>query len=421
MMHDRGGLTLKTGDIGKMNVLRQQVLLPGEVINTSIKGSVKLESLRERDSLRIHAHIAAFLTPIRWLWSDWPTYLREGPEGNLSIPMTATQNLHRFGIGAHSGEGATNVPSYFVEAPARIYNEWYKWPEDPDVSPSDGWPCVPLQKAWNRARYNATPSAMEDYIFDPSAALDVRQLAEVQARFRSAMERDVLSYNRYIELVQEMFNADGSREVDQVPMMVDQTDVGVDPRDVPAMDGASLGQWQSLFDFNVDHQIKGITAPEHSVLTYILVIRFAPIMEMRHPLASDFASWAENVGDPEILQAMPPQPVTRNQFVARTGTDVDLGYLPAGWQWRAGHDVIGQRIDERNSFPYMLAPTNPQNAKDASRIKDAFRSQSLGDYVVDLYFDEKSKSPISDALESYFSGMDGRGSSAEFPKQGKML
>ena len=30
--YDRGGFVLKTGKIGRMNVLRQQILLPGEVL-----------------------------------------------------------------------------------------------------------------------------------------------------------------------------------------------------------------------------------------------------------------------------------------------------------------------------------------------------------------------------------------------------
>jgi len=53
MMYDRGGQTLKTGKIGRVNCIRQQMCLPGETIDISMKGSVKLESLRERDSMRI--------------------------------------------------------------------------------------------------------------------------------------------------------------------------------------------------------------------------------------------------------------------------------------------------------------------------------------------------------------------------------
>ena len=221
-------------------------------------------------------------------------------------------------------------------------------------------------------------------------------------------------------LLSEMFNADGSREVDQVPKMIDQVEVGVRPRELAATDGASLGQWQSLFDFEIDHQVPGVVCPEHCVLTYMLTVRFAPVIEGRHPLANPNLSWEEYVGDPEMLAAM--QPVELHRYdVSATESATSLGFLPAGWQWRAGHDVVGERVDVRDSFPYMTGPTTQENAKDATRIKSAFRSQSLGDYMVDVYCHERSRSPIHGALESYFSGMTGEGSKAQFPKQGKML
>ncbi len=280
---------------------------------------------------------------------------------------------------------------------------------------------MPLQSAWNRCRYNIDPDDSADYTVSTAGSdFDVRDLAEVQAKFRSGMERDVLSYNRYMELIKEMFNADGSREVDQVPMMIDQTDIGVNPRELPATDAAGLGEWQSIYDFGVDHRIKGITAPEHCVLTYILTIRFAPVIESRNPLSVEDLSWVDYVGDPEILKATKPQDV-RIKDVATNSLATSLGYLPAGWRWRMGFDVVGERIDQADSFPMMEIPSTQAEAKDATRVKNAFRSSALGDYLCDLHFSEQSKNRQGSALESYFSGMKGSGSDAALPKQGKMV
>jgi len=420
MKYDRGGQTLKTGKIGRVNCIRQQMCLPGETIDISMKGSVKLESLRERDSLRINAHLAVFATPIRWLWDGWPTYLKEGPAGATAPPTSSASNFWSYGVGSWGLN--SDIADFWVDSVLKVYNEWYKWPEDADATSwnQDGNIAVPLQHVWNRARYDATPGDTADYTLASATDFDVRDLAALQSRFKSSMERDVLSYNRYMELVREMYGADGSREVDKVPRMVDQIEVGVRPREMPATDGASFGQWQSIFDFDIDHQLKNVVCPEHCILTYMLTIRFAPVIEGKGPLSILQPSWAEQVGDPEMLSSMMPQPLELQQVVMGTST-TQLGYVPAGWQWRSGHDVIGERIDSRDSFPYMEEPTSQANAKDATRIKPAFRSQSLGDYVVDLYVSERSRSPIDGALESYFSGMGGSGSKAEFPKQGKML
>lgn len=417
----RGGQTLKTGKIGHVNCLRQQMLHPGEVMNTTISGQVRLESLRERDSLRINAHLATFITPIRWLWSDWPQYLKEGPGTALTPPTIQGQDLHTLGIGAYSGSPVT-AQRFWEQAYLRVYNEWYKWPEDPDATAVavDGNKAVPLQHTWNRCRYTAEPADGADYSVPSATDFDVRTLAEIEARFRSGMDREVMSYNRYMEMLDHMYGADGSREVDQVPIMVDQTEVGVNPRDVPATDAAGLGEWQSLFDFRVDHRIRGISFPEHCIVTYMMTIRFAPLIEGRHPLATDQLNYWEQVLDVDVVTNARPQNVTLQELDASNST-TDMGYLPSGWQWRAQHDVIGQRIDSRDSFPYMLNPTTQTNAKDASRIKQAFRSQSLGDYLADLWFDEQCRGIIGTAKESYMSGMEGSGDHAEFPDQGKML
>jgi hypothetical protein len=424
----RGGLTLKTGKIGRCNVLRQQIMMPGERMNVNISGSVRLEALRERDVMRINAHLGVFMTPLRWLWSDFPTYLKEGPDTAQSPPSTTEANFSKYGIGARdSGLGAQQLFKPWMDAPLRCYNEWYKFPEDPDVTTwdDDGEKAVPLSKAWSRCRYTVDPDASADYTVSSATNFDVRELAKTQAKFRSAMKRDILSYNRWIELIKETYNGDGSREVDQVPIMLDQVEVGVNPRELPASDGASLGQWQSLYDFNVNHSIRGITAPEHCIITYILTVRFGSIIESVHPLARDGADWHTLTADPEYISAAEPVEV-QVKDVAANNSATSLGYLPAGWQWRSDSDVLGYRIDDLESFPYMEFPTTQANAKDATRIKNAFRSSRLGDYLVDVYFQEESNQPIGTSMDSYFSGMldDVKGkyqSNDEFPKGGKML
>ena len=425
----RGGLTLKTGKIGRVNCLRQQLMMPGERMNISLNGKIRLESLRERDVMRINAHLGVFMTPLRWLVSNYPTYLKEGPDTTETIPVVSGEdNWSKYGIGSYKSPATASFYQFWKDAYQRVFSEWYKWPEDADPSGTpndDGHKAVPLSKVWSRCRYNATPVDTDDYQVSSATTFDVRELAEKQARFRSAMKRDVLSYNRWIELLDKEYNADGSREVDQVPIMLDQVDVGVNPREIPATDGASLGQWQSLFDFGVNHQIRGVVAPEHCVITYMLTIRFASVIEGCHPLATNRLDWYEFTANPEYLSAARPVEVQRRDY-DQSASATSMGFLPAGWQWRSDHDVIGARVDTRQSFPYSQTPTTQAEAKDATRIKDAFRSQALGDYLVDVFISEDSYQPIGNAMDSYFSGMldeakNESSSNDEFPSGGKML
>jgi hypothetical protein len=425
MTEKRGGHTLKTGKIGRCNVLRQSMLAPGENMSVSLNGTVKLESLRERDSMRIHAHLATFMTPVRWLWSGWPDMIKAGPAGVSRPPTLDVTNLSSLGVGGGTVETALPIQQYWRDAPVRIYNEWYKWPENADISTwvDDGPNAVPLSNSWSRCRYSYGPSDTSDYDVASATAFDVRNLAYQQGRFKAAMDREVLSYNRYMELMKMMYDADGSREVDQVPIMVDQTEVGVNPREIPATDGASLGQWQSIFDFGVNHTIRGVSFPEHVIVTYMLVVRFASITERRAPLANPDLSYESLIQDNEILKVKgQTQAYAKDFFLTSDATS--FGYLPAGWMWRDGFDVIGDRIDARDTFPYMTVPTTQEQAKQASRINPAFRSQALGDYVADIYFNEDVYSPIGTALETYYAGSNshaGGRNRDEYPHSGKML
>jgi len=420
----RGGLTLKSGKIGRVNCLRQQILMPGERMNVNINGKVRLETLRERDVFRINAHLATFMTPLRWIEPNWVDYVKTN--GNAAIASVQSADLAKYGIGSYNSAIITaGCHKFWQDSLLRIYNEWYKWPENADSTTwnDDGEIAVPLSKNWSRCRFEATPSEgiIQQTLTDQ---FDIRDLAETQAKFRSAMKREVLSFNRWMELVKQTWKGDGSREVDQVPIMLDQTEVGVNPRDMPATDGASLGQWQSVYDFGVDHQIKGITAPEHCIISTMLVVRFASITEGKHPLSQTIVP-QDLIADPEYLASERPQAVDVGD-VFMTDSSASIGYLPAGWQWRSDHDVIGPRIDTADSFPYMNAPTTQAECKDATRVKDAFRSQRLGDYVVDVFFKEDSTQPMGTAMDSYMSGMVGHtknigNSSDEFPHGGKQL
>jgi hypothetical protein len=405
------------------------MLMPGERMNVSLSGSVRLESLRERDVMRINANLATFMTPLRWVWPEFPDYVKEGPD-TVITPATVTSKASwdPLGIGSNTALLGKHY-KYFEDSYLRCVNEWYKWPENADHLAADigdhGVKAVPLSKAWNRCRFDSSPAALADSEVGSAATFDVRDLAETQAKFRSAMKRDVLSYNRWMELVKETWKGNGSREVDQVPILLDQVEVGVNPREIAATDGASLGQWQSLFDFSVNHNIKGIVAPEHCILTTLLVVRFASTIEGVMPLANDKLDWFELTADPEYLSSARPQAVQIGDIIGQVNA-TELGYLPAGWQWRADHDVIGRSLGIRDSFPYMQIPTTQAEAKDATRVKSAFRSQALDDYVVDVFFRENSTQPIGDSMDSYMSGMmdetrpNPGGKNEEFPSGGKM-
>jgi hypothetical protein len=420
----RGGQTLKEGYIGRNNILRQQILMPGERMDVRMKGKVRMETLRERDAMRIHATLNTFIQPCRWLDGNWVDYIKN-QTGTPAPAFTGRTDLANLGIGGTTSPGRDTLDIY-EKGPIQIHNMWFKWPEDADITvwPSNGSKAVPLSSAWNRARYTNAADTSYD-VASATSDMHITDLAEAQAEFRSLTKKN-LTFGRWQEYMQLTWNADGSREVDKVPILIDSTEVGVNPREVPATDGASLGQWQSIYDFDIDHSINQIIAPEHMLVTYILTVRFSPMVEGLMPLANNLCQPWEHAANPEYIESYPPQQVQSNQVLADTTGSFTLGYLPAGWQWRCEHDVIGNLVETKNTFAYMNVPTTQAEAKDATRVKSAFRSSALGDYYTDVYFTENCYQPIGTARDSYFAGMLDHtkhigNSNDEFPFGGKML
>ena len=402
---DRGGMVFDTAKIGKLKILRQDVVLPGETVSSRIEGQVRLESLRERDAARINARIDRFMTPIRWLWSDYAQYIKDGPEAAQTNTLV-TVKLSDYGLG--SGQSA-QVPAFFRDAILRVYNEHYKWPEATDATAAAiaaGLDAVPLPMPWNRLR-DSNLSDTDDYQFGAtvssgSAAVDIRDLEETMARFRRAIDDEYLSFDRWKSLLQERYGTNGSSEIDQVPLHVGSTEGHVSPRSLPAMDGPSLGSWQSLYDFNVNHMFEPFSANEHMVMTDVLLVRYASITEDDcNYLAVGYrdGGWKLFSGDPGIMGSQRLEPVSDRELNGSGGTTV-RGYLPFGWQYRTRWNQIGEKIDSRNSFPLYRdsvtsgGGTSNARRRNATGVSNAFTSTSFDDMVIELYYDTESHMPL---------------------------
>lgn len=411
---NRGGLVFDTGKIGRLKILRQDLIAPGETVKSRIDGQVRLESLRERDSSRINARFDRFFTPVRWLWSDYAAWLRAGPEASQSVE-TVNEPYGNYGLGSHAVDGATNqflnnrVPKVFKDAVLRIYNEHYKWPEDSDATAvsHDGLKAMPLPMPWNRMRDDNITDA-DDYTLGASvassvASIDIRQLHQVYKRFERAIDDEFLSFGRWKEYLDERYGTRGSSEIDQVPLHTDDFDLTVRPDSIPAMDGPSRGQWQALYDFGMDVRTKPFSANEHFIMTDILLVRYAPITEEDvNYLAAAMVNlsgaplWKLVSGDPGIMAGEPLTPVnTRLLKGTPTGSNTTEGYLPHGWQWRTKWNQIGIDIDRRDSFPLMTGPGDAK--RDATAVQDAFTSQAFEDFVIDINYETTSRLPFMPA------------------------
>ncbi len=432
MKNNRGGKSLCAGDIGRFKVLRQHLMLPGETLRPSVQGNVRLSGLRQQTSVYLHAQIEAFAAPLRWFFSGFPDYLKEGVKTVTTIPiLTGTDwtanpnNTSQMGIGRVTHD----VAKWFAQMPISVWNEWYRWPEDAKVSVStppiaffdtQGKPVVNLSSALTRLHDAPSFDATTETDVPSATVLDVRDLARFQARFHQAAVTDWTSQERYNAFMKDVYGASGNNEVDQVPIRLKRgANLGVSPRDMYATDGPSLGELMSINNFQVNHKWDSFQATEHMIVCYVMVLRFAPIADTgvsphAYPTVFDYATMQ---GDPVIMGAERPVAVTVRELASGDGTAI--GFLPHGWQWREGFNHIDEVVNTKQNFPLLTVATQTAAGfRDASKILAAFRSTALRHYFTDLDFNCSIQSRVPSAGKSIVAGSGRSGPKGNHPTGG---
>ena len=410
MNWELGGEIKTTGRIGYMNVIRQEWMLPGTFCNPTINGFARLSPMREQRTSKIHAHLEAFITPVRWLWTDFPKYLVQGKDTTLT-PPTETIKPDTYGLGSYND---VSVYKWFKDAPLRVYNEYVKWPENSDITALNlsNEVAVALPAYYTRLQTHDHLTG-DHYELETKASgsrekFDIRDLNKQMARFRNEVPRDWIVHERYNALVKEAYGARGNNEVDKVPFSFAPKGSMLSGRNQWATDGDNLGGLASIHDFDIKHHFGQIHVSEHSVLTFILIVRFPSVAngEVNPVAVAHGKEWEDIVGDAGILANRPPVAVTKQELDGQS-TTTHFGYLPSGWQYRAKWSNIGKQIHERSTFPLLEgigASTGASRLRDANRILDCFRSDALDHYLVDAEFNLNASSDIGDPKASLFAG-----------------
>ena len=418
-IYDRSGRNLSSLKLGRVKCLRQEILHPGERLDSRVSGRVRLAALREQESLPVHVHLEAFLTPLRWLDDDWTDYLTEGPGTSTSLNTSVwTQtDFNCVGVGANAGD--TQIWDVWRNNYDRVYNEYFKWPEDADsaiaTANSDahkfGLLAVNLPSWWTRFNAGDGVSDSERELVTSASGsrekFDIRDLSELMARFRHETTQDWLSSGRYREFLQAAWDAAGVREVDEVPLTLGYSAGVMSAQNLWATDSDGLGAIAGVYEFDVDHSFGRVSSPEHSILSYFIVVRALPVIEgQSHPhLTMDDRGWAEITGHPQLLASQRPRRWNWDNVLNERGTAHVLGYAPAGQEWRVGWDVVDDVISDRNSFLTMREALGFDSWKyHPANMDSAFRSTSLGHALCHLFFNQRSHSLIPAPFSSIMTG-----------------
>lgn len=428
-MDNRGGDNISLGDVGRMACLRQVILYPGEKLTGRVKGHVKLSVLRQQTQASIDARIECFAAPLRWYWSGWPTYVKAGVSGAVTIPtLTWADKTESTGLGLGSIGATTPFSKWFAQHPINVFNRWYKWPEDSDHSISSplssffgqhGQPLVNLPSAPTRI-HDAQVMDTTEFEVQSSTKFDVRVLAQVQSRLNEASKSDWSSMERYQSFMKDQYNAPGSPEVDLVPTRIGGgAKLSVKGSSLYATDGANLGEIAAKHDFEIDNEWDDFYAKEHMIICYIMSIRFQPLFARNvHPMAYPIdMTVAEALGNPDQMAMEPPTAVKSRQI--ENGDSTVIGFLPANWKMREGYFHASEHAIQKLNFPIVIpTPLTAAGFRDATKVGHAFATAELRHWHARLKFQCNVQSMVPSAGQSIVAGAKGKGPRGNHPDGG---
>ena len=417
--YNRNGISVSTLRLGHVKCIRQEILHPNEQLDCSVRGTVRLGAFREQHTIPIHVHLEAYTTPIRWLDDNWESYVTGGVDGGVSLTTQAIGN--DTGASAYMGIGSIINNTIWAVWPRnylRVYNEYYKWPEDADatdpVAQTEfaryGLRAVNLPSLWTRWISHDGISD-DDLHLDTVAGVGSREkfslqaLAEASARLRVEMSDEYFASDRYREFIESQWNAAGSHEADQVPFSVGMEAGVMGAKNLWATDESGLGAIAAIHEFEVAHDFGVVTCPEHCLLSYFLVVRALPVIEdQANPFATlTDLNYAELTANPALLASERPKEWKERQIVPIQNSATALGYAPAGHMWRLGWNDIGPDVANRNSF--LTYDDTLLNAwKYHDDMDRAFRSTQLAHALYAFEFSQQSLSQVPLPGASIMSG-----------------
>ena len=411
--YDRSGGNLTALKLGYVRCLRQEWLTAGEVYNGNLSGHLDMASLREPISTDVRCDLFVAWTPLRFLWDGWIDYLREGMDTNRTIPTMDGTNVCGPALGI--GEQKQQFRTLFRDNYLKVYNWFFKWPDDPDAT----WPGSTVQSAindkltWGLKAVNLPNSVTrlkasqdvgtDDY--EQSTAgnkFDIRDLTELRARFKSEQTRDWLASDRYAEIMDEIFHVSVGEDPEERPWEVDHHTAWLRGANIYATDSESLGDRAGVMGIDIDHNVD-FAAPEHGLLAWFITLRCPPLFDTEYnPMSGNqITDWAEITGEPELLKAAKPVRIAAQKYLEGSSTTKHFGWEPAAQHFRQGWNVVDPIFKERRSFPTMTASDSTRYHPRMDRI---FNTLALGHFWGYLNFRQPCSNPIPEPMHSVMAG-----------------
>ena len=419
--YDRTGHRVLAMKLGRWNCLRQEWMTAGEVITPNISGWVRLAQLREPLTTDVKFTLAAFYTPMRFLWDGWLGYVKQGVDGTTTIPTTTVPGSDYWdSLGLGHVVGGDRICKHWMDNWRKIWWWYMRFPDDTDAvldsyaysgasvaARNFGFKAVALESLATRLRKEPTLTEA-DYMMQTKASgsrekFDLRAFGQLQARLGSEITRDWYSRERYQELMNQIWHTNVGDNPEERPFLVGHEEGWMSGSDLIATDGDNLGALSGAMKVDIDHNFGPVLAPEHGILSYWLTMRIPPIYsdQANYLTAAEDFGYKDWTGEPSIMASAPPEAIKARRYAQKRESATVKGYAPAGQHLRTGWSSIDGTIAARGTT--MVAKHSSEGWYHPD-MDHAFVSLAYGHAYGTLRFMQPSRSLIPDIKSSIYAG-----------------
>ena len=439
------------GQIGRIQTLSVIPMVAGESVQLNLDGIVRLAPTRKEIVSECQVDICAFYVPHRQVLGEdeWKQFVYQGlndettwtgipvnadsrqadylcvPQPGASLPKTmvrgynfiyqkyfAVQNTVANGDDEGTFDNLDYFPNTTVSTPETIALNIRRYGRVAARLPHilNGFNDVDSQGAAGNEPELITDT--DNYQVPAATVLDIRDLAAVQARYRSQAETAWFSQN-YRDVMDTKWGTYIDENVDPRPEYLGRQTIMLSGQDINGTDDATLGSYIGKTLGRINFNLRRKAFMEHGNLWILMVLRY-PLVHTRevHPFHITVNPSAKlYLGDPTIFAAEKPVTFNPNDWLSGGASWVPTSDVvqPFGQEYRyhpnrvhSNFDVIPgypfTTWDSSSLFPWLFYTNNEYN--------DTFQTSQIGQWQAHMQINCTKLSPIGGVGDSIFAGAD---------------
>lgn len=434
------------GKIGRVQTLAYYPTVPGDSLEISLDGMIRMAPLRKEVVQESQVDICAFWVPNRHVYPDWPTIVQDGLDGDklaglptLALPANARNPCYLL-----QPYAPASLPALLHQGYNMIWERYYRVPSLNKSADFDDYPSTdtPDDKDWRlygkraarlkhptnlglRQSGGATSNqswrdldtqdwTVEVPVSGPNAMLDLRAFEAMKGRFRSEIERTWFS-ERYQDILERQWGSRVNIDADERPELVWHETFRLGGHDVDGTADATLGQYtgKTAGGFRVDIPRRHFA--EHGMVWVLALVRWPTIhIAERHPLTK-VATWTPEkvLGDPDVYATQAPAPVNWTDYLAEGyASGVNAGELREafGNMYRVQPNFVHRNFADIPGYPFVRFNASDLTYKLAvyyfnpGEYDDVFQTSQLAHWQLHCRADVQALRYVPDPRMSIFAG-----------------